>query len=148
MTGCFDYVELRQLLPVAVVPISVEGPPPAAASALAAVARAVAVPPPAPLVGRPLLSRPRPPVLEVSPGVIDIRVSPRGEDLGDPRQNAPVPHVHLKLKCEFGILFEIFINICQGTSAYVLTTKKKFSMQILLAVVTLTLSTICHFILE
>ena len=78
---------------MAVVLVSVEGSP----AALAAVAaRAVAVPSPASLVGRP-----RPPILEVPPGIINIRVSPRGVDLGDPRdllrQKVPVPH-DLKLK--------------------------------------------------
>ena len=64
--------------PVAVVPVSVEGSPPAAVAAVAA-ARAVAVPPAAPLVGRP-----RPPILELPLGEINIRATPRGEDLGDP----------------------------------------------------------------
>ena len=73
---------------MAVVPAPVEGSP----AALAAVAaRAVAVPPPAPLV-----RRSRPPVLKMPLGEVDIRVSPRGEDLGDPRdllrQKVPVPH--------------------------------------------------------
>ena len=75
--------------PVAVVLVSVEGAP------VAAVATgAVAESSPAPLVWRP-----RPWVLVQSPGKMDIRVLPRGEDLGDP-SSAPAADGSFRLQTE------------------------------------------------